>query len=261
LAIPVFVLRKGKKGRAKAHCTYICRLDFRKGKTEDLVYTFSANMPSWSKSPQDFWSQADTYERKNANAYREFMVALPRELSLKDQIALVKEFAKREFGEKHAYTIAIHVSKAIDGGDNPHAHIMFSERQNDGIERGPDLYFKRYNRENPAKGGAKKEFFGNDYMTREERAAIVKEHRNSFGDVCNAFLEKAQRKERVDMRSYKERGLDRLPEKHLLPSQVGGELHLQIAGARTLRKKIEEQIARVKELILRQRSVEHAHLR
>ena len=47
-------------------------------------------------------------------------------------------------------TLAVHRGD----GENPHAHLMFSERPNDGIERGGEQWFKRYNAKAPEKGGA-----------------------------------------------------------------------------------------------------------
>ena len=44
----------------------------------------------------------------------------------------------------------------MDGNDQPHVHLMFNERLQDGIERDPEQYFKRYNSKNPERGGAKK---------------------------------------------------------------------------------------------------------
>ena len=38
----------------------------------------------------------------------------------------------------------------------PHAHLMISERANDGIERSREQWFRRYNAKAPEKGGAKK---------------------------------------------------------------------------------------------------------
>ncbi|MBN4822029.1 MobA/MobL family protein, partial [Enterobacter hormaechei] len=63
-----------------------------------------------------------------------------------------------EAGERHAWSFAIHNPKAsIDGGEQPHAHIMMSQRVNDGIERTPEQYFRRYNARYPERGGAKKD--------------------------------------------------------------------------------------------------------
>ena len=44
----------------------------------------------------------------------------------------------------------------MDGNDQPHVHLMFNERLQDGIERDPEQYFKRYNSKNSERGGAKK---------------------------------------------------------------------------------------------------------
>ena len=49
---------------------------------------------------------------------------------------MVQTFVEQELGEQHAYTWAIHTPKAsIEGGEQPHAHIMYSERLQDGINR------------------------------------------------------------------------------------------------------------------------------
>ncbi|WP_336879769.1 MobA/MobL family protein, partial [Providencia rettgeri] len=85
----------------------------------DLVHVEHGNMPAWAKEePQHFWQAADKFERKNGSAYREFEIALPRELNNEQQIGLVREFVSRELGERHAYTLAIHNPTAsIDGGE------------------------------------------------------------------------------------------------------------------------------------------------
>ena len=48
------------------------------------------------------------------------------------------------------YTLAVHRGQ----GENPHAHLMISERANDGIERSREQWFKRYNSKDPEKGRA-----------------------------------------------------------------------------------------------------------
>ncbi|MCC4781245.1 MobA/MobL family protein, partial [Salmonella enterica] len=74
------------------------------------------------------------------------------------RIELVQDFVRQVAGERHAYSFAIHNPKAsIDGGEQPHAHIMMSQRINDGMERSPEQYFRRYNAKNPERGGAKKD--------------------------------------------------------------------------------------------------------
>ena len=56
--------------------------------------------------------------------------------------------------ERLPYTLAIH--RGVANGENPHAHLMFSERGNDGIERSGEQWFKRHNAKAPEKGGARK---------------------------------------------------------------------------------------------------------
>ena len=49
--------------------------------------------------------------------------------------------------ERLPYTLAIHAGRDADGNEhNPHAHLMVSERRNDGIERVAEQWFRRANR-------------------------------------------------------------------------------------------------------------------
>ncbi|MDP4360974.1 MobA/MobL family protein, partial [Escherichia coli] len=80
---------------------------------------------------------------------------LPRELTDAQNIALVRSFVAQEIGDRHAYQWAIHSPRASDGLAQPHVHLMFSERQVDGIDRDEVTYFKRYNAKSPDRGGAR----------------------------------------------------------------------------------------------------------
>jgi len=213
-------VKVGGKGKALAHATYIAREDkYARRRDNDLVHVESGNMPDWAAhKPAEFWAAADTHERANGCTYREIEIALPRELDDAQRLALVRDFVSQEIGERHAYQFAIHNPKAaIAGGEQPHAHIMFSERQCDGIDRDPEQYFKRANSKHPERGGAKKVRFGE---TPTERKAYLTEQRSRWADLQNTYLEKFQHDDRVDARSYKAQGIDRQPERHLGPYQV-----------------------------------------
>ena len=94
------------------------------------------------EDPRSYWEAADEYERANGRLYREVQFALPKELNEGQRRELASGFAKRlTEGERLPYTLAIHRGD----GENPHAHLMFSERSNDGIERSREQWFKRYN--------------------------------------------------------------------------------------------------------------------
>lgn len=131
-------------------------------------------MPEWARDePAHFWQAADAFERANGSTYREIEIALPRELNEAQRLALVRDFVKQETGDKHAWSFAIHNPKAsIDGGEQPHAHIMMSQRVNDGIERSPEQYFRRYNAKFPARGGARKDSGHN--LTPTEQKQVLK---------------------------------------------------------------------------------------
>jgi MobA/MobL family len=209
-------VKAGAKGKASAHADYISRAGkYSEGdRYEDLEASAYGNMPKWSAhNPAHFWSASDKYERVNGTAYREIEVALPREFTPSQRLELVQEFIKQELGDKHAYQFAIHKpNAAIEDGEQPHAHIMFSERIRDGIDRDPDEYFKRYNAKTPEKGGCKKASGGK--LAKERKAELVA-LRERWAEVQNKHLEKHGHNDRVDHRSLKDQGINREPEKHL----------------------------------------------
>ena len=206
----------GAKGKAASHAAYISREGKYSGREryEDLEATGYGNMPKWAEhAPANFWIAADEYERANGSAYREIEVALPRELTPDERRGLVEDFVRRELGDQHVYQWAIHTPKAaLEKGEQPHAHIMYSERRLDGIERDPDQFFKRYNAKNPEKGGAQKASGG---KARGEMKQELLELRERWADVQNIHLQLNGHDVRVDHRSLKDQGLDREPEKHL----------------------------------------------
>ncbi|MGJ7145421.1 MobA/MobL family protein [Morganella morganii] len=210
----------GGKGKAASHADYIAREGkYAREKDNDLEHQESGNMPAWAAhKPSEFWKAADTFERANGCTYREIEIALPRELTPAQRLELVRDFIQQEIGDRHAYQFAIHNPRAaIEGGEQPHAHIMFSERLNDGIERDPQPYFKRANTKNPERGGAKKARFGE---TPTERKAYLIAQRERWADLQNKHLERYQHPDRVNARSLKAQGIEREPERHFGAGQV-----------------------------------------
>lgn len=202
----------GKSGKGGAHCDYILRADRYSKAEKDLVFSESQNLPTWAENAGDFWRAADKNERKNGAIYREFELTLPRELTPDQRTELVREWVKSEIGDRHAVTFAIHCpSAAIEGGEQPHAHIMYCERVLDGIDRSEEKYFSRYNAKNPEKGGARKV----DRGMHAERAAALIGERERWEVLQNSHLEKHGHAARVDASSYKARGIDQKPEPHL----------------------------------------------
>lgn len=198
----------GRKGKGSPHAEYIAR-EGKYAKPDDdlekLEFVGVGNMPTWAKDkPNFFWKMSDEHERANGTAYREHVISLPRELSPDQRHDLILDWIEQEIGDKHAYQYAIHNPPASDGKEQPHCHLMFCEREIDGIERAPDQYFKRYNAKNPDKGGAKK---ANTGMKPADRKADLLAQRGRWEDTCNKHLELANSKSRINMKSYKERGM------------------------------------------------------
>ncbi len=213
-------VKTGGKGKAASHADYIAREGkYAREKDNDLEHQESGNMPAWAAhKPSEFWKAADTFERANGCTYREIEIALPREFTPAQRLELVRDFVQQEIGDRHAYQFAIHNPRAaIEGGEQPHAHIMFSERLNDGIERDPQPYFKRANTKNPERGGAKKVRGGE---TPTERKAYLIAQRERWADLQNKHLERYQHPDRVDARSLKAQGIEREPERHFGAGQL-----------------------------------------
>lgn len=208
-----YIQREGKYA-AKAHTEYLAREGKHQRRGHELEKTWSGNMPEWAGSPKEFWEAADTYERANGRVYTEVVVALPREMSKQGREKLVREFVEKEIGDRFTYTAAIHNPKALDGGEQPHAHIMFSIRERDGIERTKEQYFKRANPKEPEKGGTKK---SREWSKDSRENDRVNEMRASWEELGNKALAREGREERIDKRSLEARGIDREPEPKMGP--------------------------------------------
>jgi hypothetical protein len=210
--------RSGSRSRAscaRAAHAYITRSDeYDDSDRDQAVYTESGHMPSWAEEDAAvYWDSADLYERANGRLYISADFALPLGLEADDQSALASAFAHELTEEEQLpYTLAVHSGRDANGNEhNPHAHLMISERQNDGIERDPDDWFRRANSANPERGGAPKSrtFHGREWM----------EHaRERWADLTNQMLQAHGREERVDHRSYERQGIEREPGEHYGPA-------------------------------------------
>lgn len=184
-------IKQGKVGKGKNHCDYINREGrYSSGKMkEELVYKESGNVPYWAKSVNDFFKKADLFERSNGNVYTEFEIALPAEISLEENIKLVKNFVKKHIGEQKVYAFAIHEKMAALNPKQrqPHAHIMFSERVIDDKKncKPSHLFFKRYNKNHPENGGYLKDnrFWKNKYWGGKNIDFIRRSWAKSINDI------------------------------------------------------------------------------
>jgi hypothetical protein len=210
----------GGAGASAAHADYIGRDGKHKKKPgdDDLEAAGHGNLPSWAGTPRSFWQAADEFERVNGSTYRELVVALPRELTPLQRCELVEDFIRQELGNKHAFQWGIHNPRAsLEGGEQPHAHIMYSERTLDGVERPREQFFKRYNSKSPERGGCKKASGG---KTKDENVDALLVTRERWARVQNEHLARHAHDARVDHRSLKDQGIEREPERHLGQAQI-----------------------------------------
>ena len=168
----------------------------------EVEHTESGHMPEWAEDdPHAYWEAADLHERVNGRLYREVVFALPNELDKGERRELAREFAQSLTAkERLPYTLAIHrgLSEKPGKPDNPHCHLMISERMNDGLDRTPETWFKRHNRAHPERGGALK--------SRSTRPVEWLERtRKSWAEHANRALERAGSAERIDHRRLAER--------------------------------------------------------
>ena len=169
------------------------------GERGEVAHREHGHLPAWAgDEARRYWAAADTYERANGGLYREVQFALPKELPEGEQIRLASSFAQDLTArERLPYTLAVHRG----GGENPHAHLVISERANDGITRDAAQWFKRHNAAAPERGGARKS------RTMKPRDWLV-QTREAWAQRVNRALEVAGRVERVDHRSLAARATE-----------------------------------------------------
>ena len=203
---------KGQSARAAA--AYIQRAgEYHRDQADELLYTESGHMPAWAAAePTTYWDAADLHERANGRLFKRVEVALPLALTETEQRELAVGFAHHlTDGEDLPYTLAIHAGN----GTNPHCHLLISERTNDGLERAPEQWFRRYNAAAPEQGGARKtEALKPKAWLEEARAALggADQPRRWNGPAMTSG---------IDHRSLAAQGVERLPGVHLGPDRAG----------------------------------------
>jgi hypothetical protein len=178
---------------AAAHAQYLAREgQYQQRGGVELVE--SGNMPDFAQAdPHSFWVAADAHERANGRTYTELQIALPREFDPAQRQELAREAARELLGDRFAYTLAVHTPLAKDNIEQPHMHLMFSERAVTEATREipEERFFKR--------NGAKKDPEWNDRNKPEEV-------REKWVEMMNAAMERHGHEQRLDARSWEEQG-------------------------------------------------------
>jgi hypothetical protein len=215
---------RGESASAAVRSDYIERSGGYAGDHAELLHKGHGNMPVWAEHcPRNYWEAADTFERANGRLFKQLEFALPKELSPEGQTELAASFCRELAMTKDGplpYSFAVH--KGHDK-ENPHCHLLISERVNDGHNSEPCLWFKRAAAD-PAKGGARKT---NELRPRE----WLFQCRALWAKRANLALEHAGHEARIDHRTLEAQGIDRAPTTHLGPSVAA----MESQGIRTQR--------------------------
>jgi Ti-type conjugative transfer relaxase TraA len=143
-----------------------------------------ADAPAWVFDRHTLWNTVEaTEKRKDAQLAREIEVGLPIELKDREQVALLRDFVKREFVARGMVAdIGIH----RDNPNNPHSHILLTTR---------DLTPEGFGPKNRS------------WNTTQQ----LLNWRRGWAEVTNEHLIEAGLGVRIDHRSYREQKLDLIP--------------------------------------------------
>lgn len=152
-------------------------------------------------SREELWNKAELAERrKDATVAREYEIAFPKELSRSGMIALGNEYG--EYLHKR-HGVAVDVCYHNLDSDNPHAHILTTTRVVNPDQTLGDKAVREWSDTRRKKHGY------------EPRKNDLIEARQEWEKQANIALEKAQLDVRIDHRSFKDRGIEKLPTQHL----------------------------------------------
>jgi len=207
---------RGSGSTAKARHEYIEREGRYQSDNDEVLYKENGNMPEWAgQNPRAYWQSADLYERANGRLFKQLEFAIPRELTAEQQKELAVSFVRGLTQTKDGplpYSFALH--KGHDR-ENPHCHLMLSERVNDGLARTADSWFRRAGVQ-PGSGGAKKS------VALRPQAWLV-DVRQAWEQNANKALELAGHEARIDCRTLQAQGVEREPSAHLGPAAAAME--------------------------------------
>jgi len=218
------------------------------------------NAPIEYLSRAVLWNSVEGVEKaKNSQLAREIEVALPVELSLRQNISLVHEYVYRHFVDKG---MCADVCFHDTGKGNPHAHILLTVRPMDKNGEWGAKSRKEYVLDN---NGERIRLKSGEFKTRKISTNDWNERSNAevwregWALAVNDVLERQGIYEEVDHRSFERKGIDLLPSVHLgvAASQmerkgvatVRGNLNRDISISNNQLWKLEMRIAKLQDWI------------
>ena len=144
------------------------------------------NSPEWVKDRSRLWNEVELAEkRRDSQLCREIELALPHELSMKAQIAILEEYVLKQFVKQGMVAdVALHAKEG-----NAHAHILLTLRH------------------------ITPQGFGQKCRTWNTTDQI-EQWRFAWASHANRKLSAVGSKARIDNRSLEDQGIQRLPTVH-----------------------------------------------
>jgi hypothetical protein len=190
---------------------------------------------AWARDRATLWNAAEQAERRvNARVGREYVIALPHELSIARRLDLARGFAIT-LAERYGTAVELAVHRATSLGDprNHHAHILSTTRTLMPEGLGVKSAIEKSDTDRRASGLP---------GVREEIRLL----RLAWAEQVNEALAAADLVVRVDPRSLWEQGSARVPAPRLTPAMIAIE---RAGGVSDAANRLREQHAARQELM------------
>ncbi|MBW2757702.1 MobQ family relaxase [Lactiplantibacillus plantarum] len=183
-------------------------------KPEAFILT-PKNAPDWAKDRQKLWNEVEKKDRKSNSRYaKEFNVALPVELSESEQKELLTKYVQENFVDQGMIAdVAIH----RDHPDNPHAHVMLTNRPFNpdgtwGIKSRKEYILDEKGNKTYTKSGYARN--RKIWLTDWDKKEKITEWRHNWATAVNQVLEAKNLPDRISEKSYEEQGIDEVATQH-----------------------------------------------
>ena len=227
----VNIISRGKGKSAVASAAYISGEKI-KNEWDGLTHDYTRKEKVLVKNiilpdhiPKEFndrstlWNKVEMAEKNsNAQLARQFIIGLPKELTLSENINLVERFIKENLTSQGMIVdYAIH-DESQDKNGNIHCHIMTIMRpineKGEFLAKSKKEYILDEKGEKILNKNGKPKTRKVELTTWNDKGNVEK-WRENFSDLCNEYLAKNKIEKRVDHRSFKRQNSDYLPTIHL----------------------------------------------
>ncbi|MBU7558990.1 MobQ family relaxase [Levilactobacillus brevis] len=174
------------------------------------------NAPAWASDREQLWNEVERKDRRANSRYaKEFNVALPVELIEDEQKELLTKYVQENFvDEGMVADVVIH----RDHPDNPHAHVMLTNRpfNSDGTWgiKSKKQYILDENGNKTYTGTSKYPKSRKILMVDWDKKEKIIEWRHNWAASVNQVLEQKNIPERISEKSFTEQGIDDTPTQH-----------------------------------------------